>query len=138
MTKLLLLLSLLSIIILGSTAVLSPDNPFVWLTTQGLVYQYVRIVLVILLSVLIITTPPRKSWLRVITGFVGLAVAIWTLQQSATYAMQLFDTLGFLGASVALLVTAAERKLPVYSSRPPILAKHVGSTMLMGHHLSHH
>jgi hypothetical protein len=110
MGKMLLLLSLVCLAILSIGTGLFPQNPDFWLASGASTYQHIRELLAVVLTLQLITRPPRHIWLRMLSGAVAVTVGVWSIE--ATYAnhMLLFDTLCFLSASVAIGVTALERK----------------------------
>ena len=115
MGKLLLVLVLVSLAILSVGTALFPQNPDFWLASGGSMYQYIR-GLVALVAVLQLTTrPPRHVWLRIVSGAIALAVGIWAIEATYSDHMLILDSLCFISASVAIGVTALERKANVLS-----------------------
>jgi hypothetical protein len=73
-------------------------------------YQYVRELLALVLMLQLITRPPRHVWFRIIAGAIALSVGIWTVEATYSYHMMFLDALCFMSASLAIGVTALERK----------------------------
>lgn len=74
-------------------------------------YQNVREVLAFVLIMQLVTRPPRHAWIRVLSGSIALAAVIWTIDATYTGQMLPLDSLAFLGASIAIGVTALERRV---------------------------
>src|SRR5665213_2684130 len=110
MGKTLLLLSLVSLAILSIGAALLPQAPVFWLTSNASMYQHIRELLVLVLMLQLTTRPPRHLSLRMLSGAIAVAVGIWSIEATYAYHMQLLDTFCFVGAAVAIGVTALERK----------------------------
>ena len=123
MSKLLLLLTALLLVFLGFGTHIMPDNPMFWLAAGNDSYQITRVVMGVLLMALVFTNPPRHAWLRMLCGFAAVIAGVWVLNQTYYYHMGILDSLAFSGASVAMLITALERKItlddfkPVYTDR---------------------
>ncbi|HVC36318.1 MAG TPA: hypothetical protein VNE40_02630 [Candidatus Dormibacteraeota bacterium] len=111
MGKLLLFLSFVIIVFLSVGAVLYPQNPIFLLASTNSIYQHVRELLAFVLILQLVTRPPRHVWIRVLSGTIALSAIIWTID--ATYVGQMLplDILAFLGASIAIGVTAIERRI---------------------------
>jgi hypothetical protein len=110
MGKLLLVLSFVSLVFLAIGTAQEPNNAIFWLASPAHDLQQLRVILAAILGLEIVTRPPRKLWFRTLAGLVGLSVGIWTIQQTFSYHLELLDSLAFLAASVAVFVTAVERK----------------------------
>jgi hypothetical protein len=113
MGKLLLVLALVGLIILFFGTSLLPQNPDFWLASGGSMYQYMRGLLALVVVLQLTTRPPRHVWLRLVSGVIALAVGIWTIEATYSDHMLILDTLCFISASVAIGVTALERKANV-------------------------
>jgi hypothetical protein len=112
MGKLLLLLSLLSLLFLAVGTLISPNSASFWLATNSLHFQFIRVILASVLFLQFITHPPRHVLFRYLTGVLATVVGLWTIQATYSYQMQLADTLAFLGASLAIGITAIEYAPP--------------------------
>lgn len=110
MGKLIMLLSLLAIAILTLGTMLIPGSPAFWLATSSTGVSNVSVLLAFLLILHLVTNPPRKIWFRLISGVLATLAAIWTIEQTYAYHLEMLDTMAFLSASVAIVVAALERK----------------------------
>jgi hypothetical protein len=108
MGRLLLVLSLISLIILSLGTGYASNNEMFWLASSSLGYQNVREVLMLILALQIATRPPRHLWLRALAGSLAIIVSAWALQETYAYHMQILDTMAFLAAGIATGVTALE------------------------------
>lgn len=113
MGKSALLLSLIAIAIVGFGVILAPQSSLFWLATGGPTYQHVRIAIATILAIQLVTNPPRHAWFRILAGSLALVTAVWTVEQTYSYHMQMLDTLAFLGASFGVLATTLERSANV-------------------------
>jgi len=113
MGKLLLILALVSLIILLFATSLFPQNPDFWLASGGSTYQYIRGLLALVVMLQLTTRPPRHVWLRIVSGAIALVVGVWAIEATYSDHMLILDTLCFVSASVAIGVTALERKANV-------------------------
>ncbi len=111
MGKILLFLSLLSLIIVGVGTTVAPDNSMFWLATNSSTFQHVRILVGAMLAIQLVTRPPRHVWFRIFAGSVAVFTGIWAVQQSYNYHMQLLDTLAFMSAACGVFATALERNV---------------------------
>lgn len=80
-----------------------------WLASPANYIQYIRIILAGILILQLVTNPPRRIWLRLVTGTVAGLVGMWTIQQTFNGSLQFLDILAFLSTSLAVLTTALER-----------------------------
>jgi hypothetical protein len=110
MGKLLLLLSFMCLVFVGFGVVLFPQNSVFWLASGSSMYQHIRELLALVLVVQLVTRPPRHVWVRILAGAVAIGVGIWSIQATYSNQMLLLDSLSFLASSIAIGVTALERK----------------------------
>ena len=110
MGKLLIFLSLVILLAMSIGANVAPQNPVFWLASVATAYQHVREVLIAILLTQLVTRPPRHVWFRLLSGGTAIIAIAWAIQQNYTYSMLPLDTLSIIGASVAILITALERK----------------------------
>lgn len=108
MGKLLLLLSMMSLMFLYVLSEVSPQSPALWLASVSFSYQLIRIVLSMILLVQIFTHPPRHLVFRFVAGLIAIMVGGWAIGSTYGYQMQLADTLAFLIASLAIGITSLE------------------------------
>ena len=111
MGKLLLLLSFGILVFLSVSAALSPQNLMFLFASTSSTYQHVRELLAFVLMMQLVTRPPRHVWIRVLSGTMALAAGIWTIDATYFGQMLALDSLAFLGASIAIGVTALERRI---------------------------
>src|SRR5579863_4902443 len=102
MGKLLISLSILCLLILAAGTHYMPNDPVFWLASTAKFYQITRLIVVAMLSLQLLTSPPRHIWLRLLTGGVALTVITWTFRMSYISQMPALDTLAFLSASIAM------------------------------------
>ncbi len=97
-----------------------PNSSMFWLASSATGYQVVRGGLMAVLLLQIVTNPPRYMVFRATSMIIASSVAIFSLQ--ATYAnhMLLLDALSLLASSVAIAVTALERKGSIFA-KPAVL-----------------
>jgi hypothetical protein len=110
MGKTLLLISFLCLGFVSIGTSIFPQNPMFWLASAAPSYQYLRELLVFVLVIQLTTSPPRHMWFRIISGAVALVLAIWCVRQTYDNQMQLLDSLSLLGTSIAIGISAIERK----------------------------
>jgi hypothetical protein len=56
------------------------------------------------------TNPPRHKTFRIVTAMVSSLTAFWVITATYNNQMMLLDSLGLLASSIAIGVTALERK----------------------------
>lgn len=110
MGKVLIFISLIILVTMTIGASITPLNPFFILASVNPTYQYIREILAVVLALQFVTRPPRHVWFRLLAAGIASIIIVWSIQQTNSYHMQFFDTLSILGASIAILVTALERK----------------------------
>lgn len=70
--------------------------------------QIVRIVLSLILSVFILTEPPRHMLVRSLAGLISLSTAAWAIHASTLMSTPIFDTVILLQTAIALGIAALE------------------------------
>ena len=113
MGKMLLLLSLVCLVILFIGSGMFPQNPDFWLASGASTYQHIRELLAIVLTLQLITRPPRHVWFRMLSGAIAVTVGVWSIEATYAYHMLPLDTLCFIGVAVAIGITALERKAAI-------------------------
>jgi hypothetical protein len=113
MGKLLLILALVGLIVLFFGTSLLPQNPDFWLASGTSMYQYIRGLLALVAILQLTTRPPRHVWLRILSGAIALSVGVWVIEATCSDHMLILDALCFISASLAIGVTALERKASV-------------------------
>lgn len=121
MKKLILLLSFVCLGLLTVGTAMKLDNVLFWLASDSTAYQYIRLLLALVVLILFSTNPPRRAWLRVSTGLVAAAVGAWTINLTFAYAMNISDTICFLATSIAIAVAVLERETATYKN--PLLQR---------------
>ena len=96
-------------VLLGIGTATMSNDPMFWLASPANYIQYIRIILAGILVLQLITNPPRRMWLRLVTGTVAGLVGMWTIQQTFNGSLQYLDILAFSSTSLAVLITALER-----------------------------
>ena len=101
-------LSLLGLAILFTFGLVNPASPVMWLASTSLGFAAVRFTLMLLLATLIITNPPRHTYVRVILSLFSVILVMWSL--SATYQnhMKFLDTFAFIAAAITAGLAALE------------------------------
>ena len=110
MGKSLLLISLVCLVFVSIGIFIFPQNPMFWLASATPLYQYIRGFFAFILLMQLTTSPPRHIWFRIISGVTALVLAIWCIGETYNNQMQLLDSLSFLGAAIAIGVSAIERR----------------------------
>jgi hypothetical protein len=108
MGKILTALTFLVLLFLALGTYFFPTNPLFWLVSGSEETQVIRLLMGFLLITQLLTNPPRRLSLRLMTGLIALGVGIWAVIATYSYQMDILDTLAFLGSSIALGITALE------------------------------
>jgi hypothetical protein len=108
MGKLLLSLSMLSLLILAVGTSLMPNNPVFWLATGDNFYQFARLALALVLGIQLVTHPPRHIALRIAAGMLAVTIGYWVIVETYASQMMWLDTLSLLSAAIATGITALE------------------------------
>lgn len=74
----------------------------------GIEHVIARAVLIISLLAIAITVRPRAHLLRTALGFVSVAIIIFTVSQTITYSLGLFDSLVYFLSGLILSIEALE------------------------------
>jgi hypothetical protein len=106
----LILLSLVGLVFLSVGTFLYTQNPIFWLASGAPIYQYLRVLLSLVLVMQLTTHPPRHLWFRIVSGAIAAAVGIWAVESTYYNNMLSLDTLSLLGASIAIGISAIEHK----------------------------
>jgi hypothetical protein len=108
MGKLLIFLSLLSLIFLEVGSYLFPTDPVMWLATSSHAYESIRLLIMPLLVVLLVTNPPRHLMLRRFVGAVSVVLLLAVAALTYNNIMNMLDTLAFAAAGIAMGIVALE------------------------------
>ena len=110
MSKVLLFLSFVCLAILLVGTALWPNAPAFWLASGNGPFQLIRGILMATLFAQLVTNPPRHMLFRLLAGSLASVVGLWALGATYSNQMQILDGMGFLGAAIAIGLTALERK----------------------------
>jgi hypothetical protein len=110
MRKSLMLMYLIILVAMYFGSLKIPQSSFFWFASTDALHQYVRVLLASVLVIQLVTRPPRRIWIRSLTGFIGFVVMVWALRQSYNNNMLLLDSLSVIGASIVIIVTSLEHK----------------------------
>src|SRR5579884_529557 len=108
MSKFMLLMSFISLGILLTFGIISPDSPVMWLASTSGGYEIIRAVFMVLLLGLLVTNPPRNVYFRALVGTASLLLASWCLSATYDNGMKLVDTLSLLQAAIGAGIAALE------------------------------
>jgi hypothetical protein len=108
MGKLLLLLSLISLVFLQLGSYLFPGDPVMWLAASSSSYEMARLLLMPVLVVLLVTNPPRHLVLRYVAGTLSILVLLTIAYLTYNNHMGALDTLAFGAAGIAMGIVALE------------------------------
>jgi len=121
MGKILLFLSLASIVFLGYGVHTAPYSELFLLASNANNVQHVRILVGIILAIQLVTRPPRHIWFRIVAGSIAVFTGFWTIAMSYTYHLQLLDMFAFMAAACAMFATSLERS--IYADMPVVTVK---------------
>jgi hypothetical protein len=119
MGKALLVAAFAALVLLAFGTELAPNSPAFWLASSAAGYQIVRFALMLLLLMQIATDPPRHKTFRMISLGISSLVALWALRATYGNTMLFLDTLSLLASSVAVALTALERKVDLLPTPEP-------------------
>lgn len=108
MSKILLFLSLISIVILALGTAFIPNNQIFLFANDSNLFQYVREIIASILFIQIITKPPRQIVFRILAGIIAITVGGWALISTYNGTMPFLDTFAFLASAAAIGITALE------------------------------
>ena len=110
MGKVILFLSFLSLGILVVLSNYAPQSSAIWLASTEHSFNLLRAGVMIVLATLLITNPPRHSYLRIFAGVFATMLGIWSLRATYQNQMQFLDGASLLTASIAMAIASMERK----------------------------
>jgi hypothetical protein len=114
MSKLVLLLSLLGTAILFSFGLTDPNSPVVWLASTSMNFAALRLIMMLVLAALLVTHPPRNTYLRILVGTFSVALAGWSLAATYDNQMKLLDSLSLLQFSISAgLIVLESKHIPI-------------------------
>lgn len=84
------------------------SHPLLLITEQSIGYQIIRMTLVGLLLALVLTSPPRSLYFRVILGVFAVALFVGPLAMMLTYQISIVDSLLFNLIAIIFAIEAIE------------------------------
>lgn len=87
MGKMLMFLYLVFLIVMFGEAIVEPQSPLFWVASSDVTYNYIRLATMGALAILLFTRPPRRIWVRRLTGSIAAVTVVWALQQTYLYHM---------------------------------------------------
>ncbi|MDN5275419.1 MAG: hypothetical protein JWN33_68 [Candidatus Saccharibacteria bacterium] len=108
MTKFLLVGTIILLALLFVGGIFSPSSPLMWLASSDLLFAFIRAALIAVLTVLIVTNPPRSMMFRVIIGMFSIVLGGLTVVFAQLYTIGIVDAVAFLLVSLASAVEALE------------------------------
>ena len=101
-------ISILFFFIIGTTFQI--NHILIWLAAEDFFIQIIRIVLIILLSTILLTTPPRNLAFRIVSGFVAVCTAGVAISGMYSYHVQVGDCISMVLSSIVIGIAALEAK----------------------------
>lgn len=108
MKKFHLWVALIGLLALGFGSFLMPDSGAFWLTSSSLEMQAVRIALIVVVTIHLVTNPPRHLVIRSLTGGVAIMTLWYALTSLSQMNTPLFDSLMLMYVSIGLGIAALE------------------------------
>lgn len=108
MGKLLVFLSLISLVFLEVGSYLFPADPVMWLATSSHAFEAVRLLIMPILVTLLVTNPPRHLVLRYFVGAVSVVLLASVAILTYGNIMNMLDSMAFAAAGVAMGIVALE------------------------------
>ena len=110
MSKLLIVMSFMSLVILAIGTAFMPHDPIFMLASNSSSYEYLREALASILFVQLVTHPPRNIIFRLLAGIMSLSVVAWVAYAVFTVTIAPLDMLSLTAVAIAIGVTALEIK----------------------------
>lgn len=85
-----------------------PDAPLMWLAATTANYAYMRLALIVVLVMLLMTSPPRSQYFRIFLAGFASALFAGTVLLASWYAIGLLDAIVFIEVSIILMIEALE------------------------------
>ena len=108
MGKLLIFLSLVSLVFLEVGSYLFPSDPVMWLATSSHAFEALRLMIMPILVTLLVTNPPRHMTLRYFVGSVSVVLLAAVAVLTYGNVMNMLDSLAFAAAGVAMGIVSLE------------------------------
>jgi hypothetical protein len=94
------------------TALSGANTGFNLFMNTGLEHIIARAVLIVALLAVALTVRPRAHMFRAAIGFISLAIIIFTVAQTVTYSLGLFDSMVYFLSGLILSIEALEAEEP--------------------------
>jgi hypothetical protein len=85
-----------------------PEAPLMWLAATTVNYAYMRAALIVVLVMLLVTTPPRSVHFRTFLAAFSSALFIGTIVLSYGYVIELLDAIVFIEVAIICMIEAVE------------------------------
>lgn len=108
MKRILIVGTLAVLLVVMITAMLGANSSFSLFINTSIEHIIARAVLIVTLLGIAVTVRPRAHILRATIGFVSLAIIIFTVSQTITYSLGLFDSLVYFLSGLILSIEALE------------------------------
>lgn len=130
MGRIIIFMSMASLLLLLVGSHLMPNNPAMWLAGTTPVYLLLRGLLIVPLGILLITKPPRHISLRVLLSLVAAGVLLAVLWFTYTNKLSALDTLSFAAAGISMAIAALEfdEEVTKLATKAQASRKHRGHT----------
>lgn len=117
MTKLVLVLSFIGLLISFAFGLLDPANPIMWLSSTTSAFAVLRGALMLVIVTLLVTEPPRNTYVRAFVGIVSMTLIGWSITAVYHNHLPVADAFLLLSVGVSTGLTVLERDLK-YSTAP--------------------
>ena len=94
------------ILVLGG--IFTPEASYMWLASTESYFIILRLVVIVMLTALLVTSPPRSRNFRAIIGGVAMIMVGTIWAQLSMHSLMLLDALTFLQAAVILGIASIE------------------------------
>jgi len=95
-----------------SAAIIGPiilaQNPIFWFVNNSIASQVFRILLITVIGAQLVTEPPRRAWLRAITGLMAIAAFAAGIIALGAARSPIVDVFVYLQSSAAIGIAALE------------------------------
>lgn len=89
-----------------------PEAPLMWLASTSVEYAYLRATLLIVLVTLLVSSPPRSAFFRLLLASFALTIGIGTAVLSYSHAIPLLDAVVFIEVAIVFMIEALEADIP--------------------------
>lgn len=91
-----------------ATSVLHLENGINYFIVSSAAYDLMRAGALVVMLMILVTTPPRSAAMRTFLGLAGASLHIWSVAMLLQYQMQLFDGALFMAIAIIFEITALE------------------------------